>query len=122
MLYGAALLSSNFDTSFLHKLQVAVVGESETVTPGAGFEEIRATDPFSGRSYAAYRKPGATDASSFVAAKVVERVRDNAADYATLPPDSDEALNVRFAIQDDVETLEIMRSLYSEFNHVLQAN
>jgi hypothetical protein len=122
MLYGAALLSSNFDTSFLHKLQVAVVGESETVTAGAGFEEVRATDPFSGRSYAAYRKPGAEDAASFVAAKVVERVRDNAADYATLPPDSDDALNTRFMIQDDIQTLEIMRSLYAEFNHVLQAN
>lgn len=122
MLYGAALLSSNFDTSFLHKLQVAVVGESETVTPGAGFEEVRATDPFSGRSYAAYRKPGAPDVSSFVAAKVVERVKNAAADYASLPEDSDAALDARISIQNDVETLEIMRSLYATFNHVLQVN
>jgi hypothetical protein len=120
MLYGAALLSSNFDTSFLHKLQVAVVGESETVTPGPGYEEVRATDPFSGRSYAAYRKTGATDANSFVAAKLVDRVRLNAAEYAILPEDSDAQLSARASIQTDIETLEIMRSLYAEFNHVLQ--
>jgi hypothetical protein len=122
MLYGAALLSSNFDTSFLNKLQVAVVGESETVTPGPGFEELRATDPFSGRSYAAYRKVGGDPGNTFVAAKVVERVKLNAADYALLPEDSEEALSLRASIQSDVQTLEIMRSLYAEFNHVLQVN
>jgi hypothetical protein len=124
MLYGAALLSSNFDTSFLHKLQVAVVGESETVTPGAGFEEVRATDPLSGRSYAAYRKAGGAGASdtSFVAARIVARVAEAAADYASLPPESEAAAEARASIQNDVQTLEIMRSLYANFNHVLQVN
>jgi hypothetical protein len=119
MLYGAALLSSNFDTSFLNKLQVAVVGESETVTPGAGYEEVRVTDPFSGRSYAAYRDPKG-DIDSFVAAKIIDRVKRNVDEYATLPKDGDDAAELKATVQDDVETLEIMRSLYAGFNHVLQ--
>ena len=118
---GAALLSSNFDTSFLHKLQVALVGESETVTPGAGYVEVRVTDPFSGRSYAAYRDPKG-DVDSFVAAKLIDRIKRKADEYALLPEDSDEALDAKIEVQNDMETLEIMRSLYTSFNHVLQVD
>jgi Met-zincin len=119
MLYGAALLSSNFDTSFLNKLQVGVVGESETITPAADFEEVRATDPFSGRTYAAYRKVGGDPGSSFVAAKIVERVQQRADDYAAAVDGSDEQLQLGAQIRNDVQTLEIMRGLYAQYKNVI---
>lgn len=118
MLYGMALLSSNFDTSFLKRAQVALVGESEPVELGAGFEEVRVTDPFSGRTYAAYRDPTANP-DSFLGAKLIERVRLDAEEWATLPPDSPRASQLRSWIQEDVETLEMLRSLYATFQYVL---
>jgi hypothetical protein len=119
MLYGSALLSSNFDASFLRKAQVAVVGESETVTVAPNFAEVRASDPFSGRTYAAYEDPKG-DPDTFLGAKLVKQLNTLATQYAALPPDDMAAQELRSEIQFRVETLEILRSLYVEYQYVFE--
>jgi hypothetical protein len=121
MLYGTALLSSNFDASFLQKSQIAIAGESETVEISADFEELRVTDPTSGRTYVAYRDPNA-DPDSYLGAKLVERVQTLVEAYDAEAPDSVEAATARSRIRAEVADLEILRSLYAAYQHVLEAN
>jgi hypothetical protein len=124
MLYGMSFLSSNFDTSFLTKSQVALKGEGEPVAPAPGFETVEGTDPISGRIYQAYRNPNEAS-ESFVAARLVERLQANADALAAIPPGGTDAAarneiaTIRSRIQGDVELLEILRSLYGQFNSVL---
>jgi hypothetical protein len=121
MLYGMSLLSSNFDTSFLHKAQVAVAGEGEPVTPADGFETLSGSDPFSGRTYLAYRDPNGAK-ESFIGAKLVERLTADAAAFAAAPEGSTDQVSARNAVQNDVQLLEILRSLYGQFESVLQVS
>jgi hypothetical protein len=121
MLYGTALLSSNFDASFLQKSQIALVGESETIEVAPGFEEVRVTDPVSGRTYAAYRDPAA-DPGSFLGAKLLDQLQVFADELAALPTDSADIPRARANISNHVEQIEILRSLYLQFQLVFVAN
>jgi Met-zincin len=118
MLYGMSMLSANFDTSFLTKAQVAMKGEGEPIAPAAGFTVVEGTDPISGRVYQAYRDP-VHSTESFVAARLVERLQRHAADYAGAAADSRDQIIARSEVQNDVQLLEILRSLYGQFNSVL---
>jgi hypothetical protein len=121
MLYGSALLSSNFDASFLRKAQVAVVGESETVTVAKNFVEVRGVDPISGRTYAAYEDPKG-DPNTFLGAKLVKKLEALGTQYLALASGDPAADELRSEIQYQVETLEILRSLYVEYQYVFSGS
>jgi hypothetical protein len=87
------------------------------VTAAAGFVEVRGTDPFSGRTYAAYLDPKG-DPNAYLGAKLVREVEQLATQYATLPPDQPDARDLRAEIPYRVETLEILRSLYLTYQYI----
>lgn len=82
MLYGMALLKTNYDMSFVQKSQVMVAGTGEQFTPIPGYTTLTFDDDISGRRYAAYRPavPAATEDGAplpyWVAAEKIERLND----------------------------------------------
>jgi hypothetical protein len=117
MLYGTALLSSNFDASFLQKAQVGLVGASDPINIAPNFEEVTLTDPQSGRVYVAYRDPNGNP-NQFLAAKLIDKINVMVDDLEALAQDDAGAPRLRAMIQNEIETLEMLRSLYNEFQFV----
>jgi len=117
MLYGMALLSSNYDLSFLQRGQVVLVGGGEPLTVGAGFEEVRVSDPTSGRTYAAYYDPK-DGADAFLGAKLVTRLQANVDALAALPADDPGASALKSSMRTDFEYLDILRAMYANYQYV----
>jgi hypothetical protein len=106
----------------LQKAQIALVGESETIQPAEGFEEVRVTDPVSGRTYAAYRDPAAANPGSFLGAKLLEQLQLRVDELNALPEGSPDIARARAIISNQTEEIEILRSLYLQFQLVFVAN
>jgi hypothetical protein len=117
MLYGSALLSSNFDTSFLQKAQVGLVGSNDPIEIAPNYEEVRVTDPLSGRIYVAYRDPNG-NVDSFLGAKLLTQLQGLIDQLNALPADDPAVPRLRGQISNEVEILEMLRSLYNEFQYV----
>ena len=118
MLYGTALLSSNFDSSFLQKAQIGLVGANDPIEVGPNYEEVRMTDPLSGRIYVAYRNPDGNP-DSFLGAKMLDQIQVMIDELEALPAeDTVSAPRLRAEIQSEIEVLEMLRSLYSEFQFI----
>jgi hypothetical protein len=119
MLYGTALLSSNYDASFLQKAQIGLVGANDPIEVAPNYEEVRVTDPISGRIYVAYRDPNGSP-ESFLGAKLLGQLQGLIDQLDALPADDPSAPGLRAEISNEVEILEILRSLYAEFQYVFQ--
>jgi hypothetical protein len=119
MLYGTALLRSNFDASFLQKAQIALVGANDPIEIAPNYEEVRVTDPISGRIYVAYRDPNGSP-DSFLGAKLLGQLQLMIDELEALPPEDMNVPRLRAQISQEVEVLEILRSLYDEFQYVFQ--
>ena len=117
MLYGMALLSTNYDLTFLQRGQVALAGESETLSVGAGYEEANVTDPDTGRTYVAYYDPDG-DVNQFLAAKIILGLQPRVDELAALDPDSVEARQSRAVVRDAFQDLDILRALYSDYQYI----
>lgn len=116
MLYGMALLNTNYDLSFLQRGQVALAGESETLDVGAGFEEVSVTDPNSGRTYVAYYDP-ASDVNEFLGAKIIRGLQVRVDELAALDPESPEAQQLRASLRDPFQDLDILRAMYADYQY-----
>jgi hypothetical protein len=119
MLYGTALLSSNYDASFLQKAQIGLVGANDPIEVAANYEEVRVEDPISGRIYVAYRDPHG-NVDSFLGAKLLTKLQGMIDELNALPAGDPGIPRARALISNEIETLEILRSLYNEFEHVFQ--
>jgi hypothetical protein len=119
MLYGTGLLRSNFDASFLQKAQIALVGASDPIDVAPNYEEVRLTDPLSGRIYAAYRDPNGNP-NQFLGAKLLEKVQAMVDELDAMPQGDPNAPRLRSLISNEIETIEMLRSLYNEFQFVFQ--
>jgi hypothetical protein len=133
MLNGMALLSSNFDLGFTQRGQIAllsggevsqdgsdpvqVVGGTETLANNPNFEEIRVEDLDTGRTYAAYRPIGMTDAdelAEWYGADLLEDIRDRQ-EAIEADPDSNESARLESEVRSNFRDVEILRSLYRVF-------
>jgi hypothetical protein len=117
MLYGMALLSTNYDLNFLQRGQVALAGESETLTVGAGYEEVDVTDPDTGRTYVAYHDPDG-DVNQFLAAKIILGLQARIDEFDELDPQSIEARQLRGVLRDAFQDLDILRAMYSDYQYI----
>jgi hypothetical protein len=128
-----ALLSSNFDLGFTQRGQIAllsggevsqdgsdpvqVVGGTETLANNPNFEEIRVEDLDTGRTYAAYRPIGMTDAdelAEWYGADLLEDIRDRQ-EAIEADPDSNESARLESEVRSNFRDVEILRSLYRVF-------
>jgi hypothetical protein len=105
MLYGSALLSVNYDLSFVQATQVALEGSGEVLTPGEGFTTVSFAHPKSGRIYSAY-KPTTPDGHRWIAAEIIDQLN-------LIKLGSDQ--NKDFLMDGKVQDLEIMRGMYKAF-------
>ncbi|MEN9579175.1 MAG: hypothetical protein RJA70_2184, partial [Pseudomonadota bacterium] len=117
LLYASAFFKSNYDTEFLQKSQIAILGSGEDSTPPVGFEPVTAYNPVTGRSYIAYRPidPG-RHGEGWLGAELVARLLSlDAAWEATADPDERRSLS--FEISDIALDIEIVRGLYAILNN-----
>ncbi len=115
LLYGMAFYSSSYSLHYVDQAQVFRLGNGEQVDPGDGYEVVSFTDPSTGHVYAALNKVGATKKT--LAVQMIERGQSLAEQYqqAVDAGDGNTAANLRNAIDDLVQDLNIMRSMYATF-------
>lgn len=110
-LYGMAFFTSNYSLNFPDQNKVFRLGSGESIDPGPGFEVISFCDPTplgGGQCYAALNPEGQPPRAG--AARLIQRARISAMQYERNP-----TRNLEFEIQDRVQDLNMMRSLYQEF-------
>jgi hypothetical protein len=111
MLYGMALLSSNWDLGFVEKGQIAVAGEGEPIDPGPGYEVFSVTNPATGRTYEAYYDPAKPDV--YYGYQLLRQVKGWLDEYPTAS--AERRLYLDYYIADRIEDAEVLRSLHQTF-------
>jgi hypothetical protein len=124
MLYPMAFFTSSYSLHFPDQAEVFRVGEGEAPTPGDGYQLLSFTDPMTGHQYGTFMK---TDGSTnTLAAKMIQQGSTMAARWLDLKsqgadtlPSTDtratEFTNLGFELNDLVQNLNILRSMYQTF-------
>jgi hypothetical protein len=106
---GMAFLNAGFDTSFVQRGQISLLGSGEQRdVPPDGYTLVQAVDPASGRVYVSYRGPSTTSEGPWYGADQLDQVNEMIESGAT-------AAQIRNAF----ENIEITRAMYDIFENPL---
>lgn len=118
LIYAAASFKSNYDTEFLKKAQISILGSGDDRMPPPGFEPVIAHNPIVGTSYVAYRPiDPARQGESWLGAELVARLNELSEALAA-SQDPEEQTRLGFAISDVTGDIEIVRTLYELFQYL----
>ncbi len=113
LLYGMALLSSNYDLSFVQHAQIGLAGSGEEIVPAEGFEAVTLQDPGSPRVYVAYRND---NGERWLAAERISQINQRIEQWRAMPNGSAEEQQAKSralsSIRGDIQDLEIIRGMY----------